>query len=119
MKRRLQWLVIAVTVAAGLASYLFRTSAAPFAATLSAPFERQILQPPPEAPFNLRFFTTAVKTDSRGRVITGPTSDPVKDIVGPEPAGERGGLPRFTKVMFGASYIDGRPDPGPRLDPHH
>ena len=40
MKRRIQWLVIAVMVAAGLASFLFHTSAAPFAATLSAPFER-------------------------------------------------------------------------------
>jgi DNA-binding beta-propeller fold protein YncE len=119
MKRRIQWLVIAVMIAAGLASFLFRTSAAPFAATLSAPFERKILQPPGEAPFNLRFFTTAVKTDSRGRIITGPTSDPVKEIIGAEPAGERGGLPRFTKIMFGAGYIDGRPDPGTRIDPNN
>src|SRR5436853_3083527 len=119
MKRRIQWLVIAVMVAAGLASFLFHTSAAPFAATLSAPFERKILEPPPEAPLNLRFFTTAVKTDSRGRIITGPNSDPVKDIVGPEPAGERGGLPRYTKIMFGAGYIDGRPDPGTRIDPNN
>jgi DNA-binding beta-propeller fold protein YncE len=118
MKRRIQWLTIALMFAAGLASFLFRTSAAPFGATLSAPFERKILVPPPEAPFNLRFFTTAVKTDSRGRIITGPTSDPVKDIVGPEAAGERGGLPRFTKIMFGAGYIDGRPDPGTRIDPN-
>jgi DNA-binding beta-propeller fold protein YncE len=119
MKQRIQWLVIAVMIAAGLASFLFRTSAAPFAATLSAPFERKVLQPPGEAPFNLRFFTTAVKTDSRGRIITGPTDDPVKDIIGPEPAGERGGLPRFTKIMFGAGYIDGRPDPGTRIDPNN
>jgi DNA-binding beta-propeller fold protein YncE len=119
MKRRIQWLVIAVTVAAGLASYFFRASAAPLGATLSAPFERKILVPPPEAPFNLRFFTTAVKTDSQGRLITGPNSDPVKEIIGPEPAGERGGLPRFTKVMFGAGYIDGRPDPGTRIDPNN
>ena len=119
MKRRIQWLVIALMFAAGLASFLFRTSAAPLVATMSAPFERKILQPPPEAPLNLRFFTTAVKTDSRGRIITGPTSDPVKDIVGAEPAGERGGLPRFTKIMFGAGYIDGRPDPGTRIDPNN
>jgi len=118
MKRRIQWLVIAMGLAAGLASFLFRTSAAPIGATLSAPFERRILTPPPEAPLNLRFFTTAVKTDSRGRIITGPTSDPVKDIVGPEPAGERGGMPRYTKLMFGASYIDGRPDPGTRINPN-
>ncbi|HJT80286.1 MAG TPA: YncE family protein, partial [Chthoniobacterales bacterium] len=72
-----------------------------------------------EAPLPLRFFSTAVKTDSRGRIITGPTSDPVKNIVGPESAGERGGLLRFTKIMFGAGYIDGRPDPGTRIDPNN
>ena len=37
-------------------------------------FVRKVLAPAlPEAPFPLRFFTTAVKTDSRGRIITGPT----------------------------------------------
>ncbi len=88
-------------------------------ATLSAPFERKVLVPPGEAPFNLRFFTTAVKTDSQGRIITGPTSDPVKKIVGAEPAGERGGMQRYTKIMFGAGYFDGRPDPGTRIDPNN
>ena len=87
--------------------------------TLSAPFERKILSPSGESPLDLRIFTTAVKTDSRGRIITGPNSDPVKNIVGAEPAGERGGLQRFTKIMFGASYIDGRPDPGTRIDPNN
>ncbi len=53
-----------------------------------------------------------MKTDSKGKIITGPTSDPEKNIVGPEAAGERGGLERYTKIMFGAGYIDGRPDPG-------
>lgn len=87
--------------------------------TLSAPFERLVMAPAgPEAPFHLRFFSTAVKTDSRGRIITGPTSDPVKNLVGAEPAGERAGLPRFTKILFGAGYIDGRPDPGTRIDPN-
>lgn len=42
----------------------------------------------------------------------------MKNIIGPEPAGERGGMQRFTKVMFGAGYIDGRPDPGTRIDPN-
>jgi hypothetical protein len=79
---------------------------------LSPPFERKVLSTSGESPLDLRFFTTAVKTDSRGRIITGPTSDPVKNIVGAEPAGERGGLERFTKIMFDAAYIDGRPDPG-------
>jgi DNA-binding beta-propeller fold protein YncE len=86
--------------------------------TLSAPFARKILVPPGEAPFEHRFFTTAVKTDSRGRIITGPTSDPVKNLVGAEPAGERGGMQRYTKIMFGADYFNGRPDPGTRIDPN-
>ncbi|MEY2548083.1 MAG: hypothetical protein QOD64_665, partial [Verrucomicrobiota bacterium] len=86
---------------------------------LSSPFTRQILSTSAEAPLALRFFTTAVKTDSRGRVITGPASDPVKNIVGPESAGERGGMQRFTKIMFGADYINGRPDPGTRIDPNN
>lgn len=63
-------------------------------------------------------FTTAVKTDSRGQIITGTQSDPVKNIVGPENAGERGGMERYTKIMFGADYINGRPDPGTRIDPN-
>lgn len=87
--------------------------------TLSAPFERRILQPPGEAPFNLRFFPGAVKTDSRGSIITGPTSDPVKRLVGAEPAGERGGMQRYTKIMFGVDYFNGRPDPGTRIDPNN
>src|SRR6185369_8991334 len=52
---------------------------------LSGPFKCLVLDPVlPEAPFDLRFFSTAVKTDSKGQVITGPTADPVKDIVGAE-----------------------------------
>src|SRR5919109_2682542 len=86
--------------------------------TLSAPFTREILATSPEAPFKLRFFTTAVKTDSRGRIITGPTSDPIKTLVGAEFAGERAGQLRFTKIMFGANYFDGRPDPSTRIDPN-
>ena len=87
--------------------------------TLSPPFERLVLAPSgPEAPFHLRFFSTAVKTDSRGRILTGPTSDPVKNLVGAEPAGERAGLQRFTRILFGAGYIDGRPDPGTRINPN-
>lgn len=86
---------------------------------LSAAFTQRILTTTGESPLELRLFETAVKTDSRGRIITGPTSDPVKNIVGAEPAGERGGLQRFTKIMYGASYIDGRPDPGTRIDPNN
>jgi len=86
--------------------------------TLSARFDRLVLMPPGEAPFNLRFFTGPVKTDSRGRIITGPNSDPVKTIVGAEAAGERGGLDRFTRIMFAAAYFTGRPDPGQRINPN-
>ena len=86
---------------------------------LGPPFSYQTLTTGPEAPEDLRFFTTAVKTDSKGKIITGPNSDPVKNIVGPEAAGERGGLTRYTKIMFGAGYIDGRPDPGTRIDPNN
>ncbi|HXG94296.1 MAG TPA: YncE family protein [Blastocatellia bacterium] len=119
MRKRIKFTIAALTLAAGLAALFFRASASPVSMTLSAPFERKILVPPPEAPFNLRFFTTAVKLDSQGKIITGPTDDPVKTIVGAEPAGERGGEQRFTKIMFGASYIDGRPDPGTRIDPNN
>ena len=55
----------------------------------------------PESPFGLRFFPGAVKTNSRGEIITGPNDDPVKNIVGAESAGERAGLERFTKILFG------------------
>lgn len=119
MKRLLRCIIVGLGVCFVLALQLFHASARQARATLSAPFERKILEPQPEAPFNLRFFTTAVKTDSRGRIITGPTSDPVKNVVGVESAGERGGLERFTKIMFGAGYIDGRPDPGTRIDPNN
>ncbi len=89
------------------------------AATLSASFERRVLAPSlPEAPFDLRFFTTAVKTNSEGEIITGPDDDPVKNLVGSEFAGVRAGMERYTKIMFGAAYIDGRPDPGTRIDPN-
>ena len=86
---------------------------------LSAPFSYQVLATSAEAPLPLRMFTTAVKTDSRGQIITGTQSDPVKNIVGPESAGERGGMERYTKIMFGADYINGRPDPGTRINPNN
>lgn len=90
------------------------------AAAQSASFTRHILAPVgPEAPLELRMFPTAVKTDSQGRVITGQTSDPVKNIVGAEAAGTRAGLPRFTKITFGAQYDTGRPNDSHRIDPNH
>ena len=76
-------------------------------------FQPIVLRPSlPEAPFPLRFFAGAVKTDSRGEIITGYHDDPVKRLVGAEAAGERAGVERFTKIMFGVNYFDGRPDPG-------
>ena len=86
---------------------------------LSPNFQPRILSTSGESPLELRIFITAVKTDSQGRIITGPNTDPVKNIVGAESAGERGGMQRFTKIMYGASYIDGRPDPGTRIDPNN
>ena len=82
-------------------------------------FERKVLEPAlPEAPFALRFFTGPVKTNSRGEIITGPDDDPVKKLVGAEAAGERAGMDRFTKILFGVNYFDGRPDTGTRIDPN-
>src|SRR6188474_1643218 len=72
----------------------------------------------PEAPFDLRFFSGAVKTDSRGEIIDGFDDDPVKKIVGAEAAGPRAGMDRFTKILFGVGYFDGRPDDGKRIDPN-
>jgi hypothetical protein len=68
----------------------------------------------PESPLELRLFTAPVKTDSRGRIITGPNNDPVKTFVGAEPAGIRAGLERFTRITFPVSYDSGSPDPGQR-----
>jgi hypothetical protein len=82
-------------------------------------FQAIVLKPSlPEAPFPLRFFGGAVKTDSRGEIISGFNSDPVKRLVGAEAAGQRAGVDRFTKIMFGVNYFDGRPDKGTRLDPN-
>ncbi|HEY0384949.1 MAG TPA: YncE family protein, partial [Pyrinomonadaceae bacterium] len=120
---RIKFIVLGLTMSISCVWLLFRANtgagAAATHATLSAAFERRVLATSPEAPFQLRFFTTAVKTDSKGEIITGPNDDPVKNVVGAELAGDRAGLPRFTKIMFGASYIDGRPDPGTRIDPNN
>src|SRR5919109_2278571 len=87
---------------------------------LSGAFTRQVMASAlPEAPFDLRFFTTAVKTNSEGRIITGAANDPIKTIVGAEFAGERAGVQRFTKILFGADYFNGRPDPSTRIDPNN
>ncbi|MDT5157247.1 MAG: hypothetical protein QOH51_1604 [Acidobacteriota bacterium] len=122
MGRKLKLFVFAAVFAVGAGWLLFATSTAKAVRTnqtFSDAFQRKVLETPPEAPFELRFFEAAVKTDSRGRIITGPTDDPVKNIVGAEPAGKRAGLDRFTKIMYGASYIDGRPDPSTRIDPNN
>ncbi|MFL6530974.1 MAG: hypothetical protein ACJ8KX_10930, partial [Chthoniobacterales bacterium] len=115
---------IAVGAAATVALFSSTTARELFMRATTRPqlgpsFTYQILSTSAEAPLALRLFTTAVKTDSQGRIITGPQSDPVKNIIGPESAGERGGMERFTKVMFGAGYIDGRPDPGTRINPNN
>ncbi len=73
----------------------------------------------PEAPFNLRFFTGAVKTKPDGSIITGPGFVGPRNLVGAEAAGERAGVQRFTKIMFGVGYFDGRPSPSVRIDPNN
>lgn len=108
---------IAATLAIASGGALLLTARIPDAAPA---FTRRVLATVgPEAPLALRLFPTPVKTDSRGRVITGPTSDPVKHIVGAEAAGTRAGLPRFTKIMFGAAYDNGRPNDSHRVDPNN
>src|SRR4051812_48422056 len=88
--------------------------------TLGAAFEKRVLAAAlPEAPFDLRFFTGAVKTKPDGSIITGPGFTGRRNLVGAEPAGERAGLDRFTKILFGVSYFDGRPNPGDRIDPNN
>jgi DNA-binding beta-propeller fold protein YncE len=86
---------------------------------LSSQFQQNILAAvTPESPLELRLFVAPVKTDSRGRIITGPNNDPVKNIVGAQSAGMRAGLDRFTKILFAADYSSGSPDPGQRQDPN-
>src|ERR1043165_1936310 len=122
MGRKLKLFVAASFLVAGAGWLLIAastTKATRTNQTCSAAFQRKVLEMAPEAPFELRLFETAVKTNSKGEIITGPTSDPVKNIVGAESAGVRAGLERFTKIMYGASYIDGRPDPGTRIDPNN
>ncbi|MGA9994053.1 MAG: Calx-beta domain-containing protein [Pyrinomonadaceae bacterium] len=123
MTRIAKYLVLALACVLG-ASWLilragFSASASPPQPQLSAAFDYKILTPEQEAPLELRLFETAVKTDSQGKIITGLNNDPVKNIMGAESAGVRAGMERFTKIMFGAGYIDGRPDPGTRIDPNN
>jgi DNA-binding beta-propeller fold protein YncE/cytochrome c peroxidase len=105
-----------------LAGWAIRASdaAGPAPSLSTVAFQPQVLAPSlPESPFPLRFFSGAVKTNSRGEIITGPDpSDPVKRLVGAESAGLRAGVERFTKILFGVGYFDGRPDPGTRIDPN-
>src|SRR5215510_9685843 len=97
------WIVATAIVTIGI-----RLTAAPVPT-----FTRRVLAPSlPEAPFDLRYFSGPVKTNSRGEIITGPDNDPVKKIVGAEAAGQRAGQDRYTKILFAVGYFDGRPDPG-------
>src|SRR5688500_17496645 len=94
---------VALVVCIGAINHRVSAHARP---PLSAPFTLSVLATSDEAPFHLRFFTTAVKTDSEGRIITGLNNDPVKNLVGAEFAGKRAGHRRFTKIMFGADYFN-------------
>ena len=62
MIRRVKVVVAGLALSIILGALVFHTSANLTSSTLSAPFERKVLGTLPEAPFNLRFFTTAVKT---------------------------------------------------------
>ena len=73
----------------------------------------------PEAPFGLRFFPGPVKTKPDGEIISGPGFTGRRNLVGAETAGNRAGLERFTKILFGVNYFDGRPNEGDRIDPNN
>src|SRR4051812_24150821 len=89
------------------------------AKVLGPPFDPRVLAAAlPEAPFDLRFFTGPVKTTPDGKIITGPGFAGPRRLVGAEAAGERAGVQRFTKIMFGVDYFDGRPS-GDRIDPNN
>ena len=104
----------ATTIVAGAAGYRLAAQAS---STLGPAFEPRILAAAlPESPFDLRFFSTAVKVDANGQVIT-DINTPPRGLVGAEAAGERAGLPRFTKIMFANSYDKGTP--ADRLDPNN
>ena len=89
-------------------------------ATLGAPFQRQILKAAlPESPFDLRFFSTAVKTGADGRIVRDVKAPGPSRLVGAEAAGDRAGLPRFTKILFANDYSNGTPGDGDRIDPNN
>jgi hypothetical protein len=84
--------------------------------TFGQAFKRRILAAAlPESPFGLRLFSTAVRTDANGRVITNIDAPPPHNLVGAEAAGDRAGLPRFTKILFSASYFAGTAGHRPQL----
>jgi DNA-binding beta-propeller fold protein YncE len=121
-RQALRWptvLASIVIVAVGAWTIHASDAAGPVKSLSSVSFQPRVLKAAlPEAPFPLRLFVGAVKTNSRGEIITGFDSDPVKKLVGAEPAGVRAGIERFTKITFGVNYFDGRPDPGTRIDPN-
>src|SRR5690242_19991933 len=108
-----------IIVAGFIAAAVSLRSQTPGRRMLSATFTRNVMAPVgPEAPLELRQFVGPVKTESAGKVISGPNSDPVKNIVGAEKAGARAGLDRFTKITFAVDYSSGQPDVGQRMDPN-
>jgi DNA-binding beta-propeller fold protein YncE len=107
-----------VVLVFGWAGAIGYRAAAQGSTTLGSAFERRVLAAAlPESPFDLRFFSTAVKTDANGKVITNVDTPGPRQMVGAEPAGDRAGLPRFTKILFSAQYDTGTP--GHRLDPNN
>jgi hypothetical protein len=96
----------------------YRAAAQGSSTTLGAPFQRRVLAAAlPESPFDLRFFSTAVKTDNSGKVITNVDAPGPGKLVGAEAVGDRAGLPRFAKILFTANYFTGTARD--RLDPNN
>jgi hypothetical protein len=83
------WIFVSITVwLVALVAAAVRSTAT--ATAQSSTFVRKVLAPAlPESPFPLRFFAGAVKTNSRGEIITGQDDDPVKNLVGAESASRR------------------------------
>ena len=91
--------VLSFLVVLWAATLIFSVASVGARATSLQPvtFERKVLSPAlPEAPFPLRFFAGAVKTNSRGEIITGPDDDPVKKLVVPKLAATLVMLPVLT-----------------------
>ena len=67
----------------------------------------------------LRFFTTAVKTDSKGEIITGPNSDPVKTLSDRKPPASAAGSSASPRSCLARATSTAGRIPGTRIDPNN